>query len=632
MRYFIAALLLLISPLRAQELEIAYNSIPDRLLENADAVVRLDNMEVIVTDYNAMIVTATRAVTVLNENGNKYVHAYAYYDDNQKITDLSAVVYNHNGSEIEKFKERDFLDHSASGDATLYSDDRVKYLRYTPISYPYTIIFKKAYKTPDTAFLPNWYFLDGYGVSTQKSEYTLHVQCEVPFRFKENNLEAFGVQGEHSEKRRYYHAENISAIKREPYAPSFSEFSPNVRFALEKFHLKGVDGQAKNWEEFGKWIYTSLLTGQDELDEATILKIKELVSGVDDPKEKVKRIYGYVQNNTRYISVQLGIGGWKPISAREVDRVKYGDCKGLTNYTKALLKEVGIESFYTVVYADSPRRDIDPDFPALQGNHAFLNVPLADEELWLECTSQEVPVNYLGTFTDNRYVLKVTAQGGKLVKTGKYEDVQNFQSTKANLTVDEAGAIQAKVTIASKGIKYNQKYRLVKKKSEEIETHYKEYWDYVNNLKIQYVDFQNNKDGIELVEKVQVKAENYISNAGGKWLFSPNMFNRNQYVPKRTRQRKNSVVVQRGYLDEDEFVITLPSNIRVETLLPPQELTTDFGEYKIEMEKISATEIRYKRRLLIKSGIFPKERYDEFREFRKKVARSDNSKIVLIKT
>mgnify|MGYP001126063175 FL=1 len=97
----------------------------------------------------------------------------------------------------------------------------------------------------------------------------------------------------------------------------------------------------------------------------------------------------------RYISVQIGIGGWKPISAEEVDENKYGDCKGLTNYTKALLRTVGIESNYCVVSAGSEIKDISEDFPSMQGNHVILNIPQEGKsDLWLECTSQDTPFNF----------------------------------------------------------------------------------------------------------------------------------------------------------------------------------------------------------------------------------------------
>lgn len=616
----------------SQDLNYSTSTIPDELIKGANAVVRLDMMKVTISQIDQMKVQSKRIVTVLNDEGERFVSAYAPYDNETKITDLSAIVFDSQGNQIDKFKEKDFLDISASGSGTLYSDSRVKYLRYTPVSYPYTIVFERNYETSDTAFIPGWYFLDGYEVSTQKSNFSLDVLFNSPIRFKENNLELFTISSKITNNSFDFKAENLKAIKQEPFSPGFREIAPNIKFALEQFNLKGVSGKAKTWEELGTWIYNDLLTGRSDLDEAVKKKVRQLVAKTTDPKEKVEIIYQYLQDNTRYISVQLGIGGWQPITAREVDRVKYGDCKGLTNYTMALLKEVGIDSYYTVLYAGNDKKDLDPDFPALSGNHAFLNVPLDEEDLWLECTSQEVPLNFLGTFSDDRYVLRVTPKGGELVKSKQYTPLESRQLTRANIFIFDDERIDADITIESTGIQYDEKYTLPSKKEDEIEEHYKEYWSYVNNINIKEAKFEDNRETVQFSETIKASTNNYVSKAGDQLLFTPNMFNRNLYVPKRVRSRKNKVVVKRGYLDEDEFKINFPKNIKVEKLLTDVELKTNFGEYYLKMKRLSETQIEYKRKLIIYPGVFPKESYKDFREFRKNIARIDNSKIILIKT
>ena len=49
-----------------------------------------------------------------------------------------------------------------------------------------------------------------------------------------------------------------------------------------------------------------------------------------DTREKIRVLYRYLQQNHRYISVQVGIGGMQPISASAVYTNGYGDCKGLS--------------------------------------------------------------------------------------------------------------------------------------------------------------------------------------------------------------------------------------------------------------------------------------------------------------
>ena len=122
-----------------------------------------------------------------------------------------------------------------------------------------------------------------------------------------------------------------------------------------------------------------------------------MVTGIEDKLEKAKIIYKYVQENTRYISVQIGIGGFRPINAIDVDRVKYGDCKGLSNYTMALLKAVNVPSYYTVVEAGNRKVDFEDDFADLrQGNHAILAIPYKGSYYWIDCTSQIHPFRIFG--------------------------------------------------------------------------------------------------------------------------------------------------------------------------------------------------------------------------------------------
>lgn len=630
MRFLTFFLLLCFHFLSSQN--YSYNTISEELLKNANAVVRLDQMSVVVKARDLMVVSSKRIITVLNEKGDRYVHAYAFYDKSDKISILTAKIYNNQGEEINKFKKKDFFDQSAVSGGTLYSDSRMLFMRYTPTEYPYTVEFTKEYTTPNTAFVPSWNIIDGYRISVEKSSFTFINQSGIAFRRKESNLELYSVEINTTASRANYEGSNLRALKREPLSPSFNEFSPTVKIALDKFHLEGVDGTAKTWKEFGKWIYDELLTGLDVLNPQTIEQVQNLVKGVDDPMEKIKRVYNFVQDNTRYISVQLGIGGWMPISASEVDRVKYGDCKGLTNYTMALLKSVGIDSYYTVVYAGSQKRDFDPDFPIMQGNHAFLNIPLEKEnDIWLECTSQITPVNHLGTFTDNRNVLKVTPSGGEIVKTKAYLDEENYQLTKAECFTDIGGAINGRISILSKGIQYNQKYRQPSKSKVEQEEYYKEYWGYVNNLSLSKIDFKNNKENIVFEEELEITAENYLSRTEEKFLFAPNISNRNLAIPERCRNRKRDFVIFRGYLDEDEFTIHLPENFKPETLIKPINLETKFGDYQVVLKEKAPGVLQYKRKLLIKSGRYAKEDYESYRNFRKKIARYDNSRIVLTK-
>ena len=125
----------------SQDNSLAVTQISDELKKNANAVVRLSSLDIVIEKKNKMTFTYKRVVTVLNEKGNRFVEAYAGYDNQLKIRKIEAIVFDEYGEEIKKIKKRDFIDQSAVDGGTLYSDSRVLYMPYMPTSYPYTVSF-----------------------------------------------------------------------------------------------------------------------------------------------------------------------------------------------------------------------------------------------------------------------------------------------------------------------------------------------------------------------------------------------------------------------------------------------------------------------------------------------------------
>ncbi len=627
----VALIFIFFSNIKAQEDLHKYATIPDNLLKNANAVVRSSLIEINIEDIDRMVIRKKRIITVLNELGNREIDTYAYYDNDSKISKLSVVVYNESGKQIAKYSKGKFKDISAVDNGTLYSDSRVKFLNYTPTAYPYTLVFESEYKTSSTGFIPSWLPISSYYLSVEKSEYKLYNPKKLEIRTKENNFDNYSIEKTPNNLGFKYVLSTKPAIKYEERSIPFSDFTPNLMVALNNFVLKNIEGKAKNWTEFGKWMYTKLLNDKTELSQKTISKAKELVKDIENPIEKAKILYKFMQNRTRYISVQVGIGGWQPIPADEVDKMGYGDCKGLTNYTKALFDAVGIESYWTLVYAKT-RKDIDSEFSSLQGNHMILNIPNNGQDLWLECTSQQAPFGFLGDFTDNRNVLVITPEGGIIKKTPSYNNATNLQTTKANITLSKEGHVNATVEIISKGTQYDEKYTLVSKPEADLKKYYTtNRWSYNNNLSLKDIVLQNDKSQIYFKEKMHVTLNNYASLNENELLLRVNVFNKNTLIPKRYRTRNLPLRIYRGYKDVDNYTITVPNEYHVKQLPTKKEIKTKFGSYTRELIKLDDTNIQYKKTILIKDGTYPKEDYKLYRKFRKQIAKQENLRIAVYK-
>ncbi len=607
------------------------STIPEYLKRNANSVVRSDKINIKIPKQNKLIYSRHRAITVLNKGGNKHVDAFVGYDKSRKIKEIQAVLYDADGNEIEKYKKNDFLDVNAVEGGTLYSDNRIKYLVYYPKSYPYTFVIDYVVETKNTAFLPAWYLYTNYNSSIERKSLTISYEPSLGLRQKvfdpDGNLKIKEGQGMYTVE-----SANLESLLEEPYSPDWQNMVPNILFATDKFHLEGIDGAAKSWEDFGKWEYDNLIQGQDELTKEMISEITNLVSDAKNNKEKVKLIYRYVQENTRYISVQLGIGGLKPYSANEVDELGYGDCKGLSNYTMALLKTQGIESYYAEVWAGNSKRNIEKDFASIQGNHVILNVPVEGEEIWLECTSQTLPFNFLGDFTDDRDVLLLTKDGGVLKRTPKYSGNDNKIVTKASFLIDQDGTLSAEIEMESTGIQYDKRFIVAYLESKEQESFYKRYWNYVDNISLDLVEVSNNQENIVFKEKIKLHARAYAKKAGNKFFVSLNAFQRITRIPAVNIDRKQYIVFDREFIYKDEYSIQIPDGYVIESIPNTFEIVSAFGVYKTTVEKVSSKEVFFRRYLQLNEGSFEADKYNEFRNFMRSLKKGDNQKMVLIKT
>lgn len=615
----------------AQKPEYSSALIPDSLKLNANAVLRLSQIDIVVSSQRNMNVKQKRIVTVLNEKGQETINACEYYNKKTTVENIQATVFDAFGNEIKKIKRKDFRDQCATDGGTVFSDNRYLFLDYTPTQYPFTIVYESDIETSTTAFIPQWYPLGDYQLSVEKSILNVSFPDNLGFKKMEFNFSNFKINKTvDSSTNLSYVATNIPAMKQEDYSPAYSVF-PKVMMGLELFHLEGVDGNAKTWKEFGQWYSDKILTGTTELPEETKSKIKNLVGDEKDPIKKAAIVYKYLQEKSRYVSIQVGIGGWKPMLANAVDRLGYGDCKALSNYTRALLNAVDVPSYNTLLYGDRNKHDIQSDFVSMQGNHMILSIPNGDNYVFLECTSQDVPFGYQANFTDDRNVLIIKPDGGEIVRTKNYENKDNAQISNGNYTLAENGDFSGKIAIVSRGSQYIQKYHLEAAQPTEREKRYKEYWDNINNLKINKTTFLNQKENVSFTENAEITAINYGTISNNKMIFVVNAFNQNSGAVKRIRNRKNQFEIQRGYYDTDEIAVVLPAGFSIESMPDSFELNTKFGEYKTEIIKKDNNNLIYKRSIFIKRGLYKNTEYDEYRLVMEQISKNDNAKIILTK-
>lgn len=624
--FFLLIVLLSFNRLSAQNMDLLVIGIPAELSQNANSVVRSQEISIEIKSISNMIVKTKKVVTVYNEKGLRNVDAYEHYDKTESVNAIEATIYNAFGKEIKKLRRKDFFDQSVADGFSVINDSRRLSLNYVPTEYPFTIVYQSETQTSNTAFIPRWYPVDDFNESIQKSKFRINYPSDLGFKFKEVNFDGKKIVKEQTANSIEYVVENLLAEREEEQAPF--KFT-HVLFGLEKFQLEGVEGNAKTWKDFGLWMNEKLLKGSNEIPLETQNKIKALVGDETDPIKKARKIYQYVQDKTRYVSIQMGIGGWKPMLAKDVDRLGYGDCKALSNYTKSLLELVGVPSYYAIIYGDDEKRDILEDFVSMQGNHAVLAIPHNQKLTFLECTSQTQAFGFEGDFTDDRLALIIKPDGGEIVKTNQYSNTDNAQITTGKVKINNDGSMQTIATVNYTGIQYNNVAPIEKLPPDKIKENYKERWSHINNLLVDEVKLSNNKEKVEFKEEVKLSAAGFVQKVGSEKMVNINLLNQNHNIPQRYRNRKNGFEIKRGFYDEDTIEIEFPVSNKLTAKPENTTIETKFGTYKAEVSILNPNTLQYKRTLLIKKGMYTATEYEEYRKFREQIAKQDNSKIIL---
>ena len=441
-------------------LKYEVSKIPESLMKGAQAVVRADQEVIEIHDIGRATKRVLYAITILNEEADSYAKHQVGYDKLTKILSIEGRVYDANGKVISKLKKADIQDIAAFDGVSFVSDTRVKIATFARNTYPYTVEFEYELEDKNLLHYGYRYPQPNAKISVESSVFEVIVPKDFPeLRYHGQNLTTKVEMAMRGDKKVYQWVWKNLAVRpqSEPYSPSAFTKNEFLTVAPNTFEVEGYKGDMTNWKSLGEWNLL-LSTGREELPLATQAKVQELVGNSPSKLDKIKTLYEYMQSKTRYVGIQLGIGGWQPFPATEVDSKGYGDCKALSNYMKSLLKVVGIESYYTLIKAgnDGEKEEFFPSFSSRQFNHAILCVPLEKDTVWLECTSQIQAAGYMGNFTDDRYALLITPQGGKLVRTPTYTRKDNTITRKATVKLDAEGNATAEINTQYSGLQQDK--------------------------------------------------------------------------------------------------------------------------------------------------------------------------------
>lgn len=603
------------------------STIPTDLTTNAHSIKREEIIDFDVSDIDEARLTVHQVYTVLDAEGEDVLYFYKYSDQFRKLTDAEIKVYDSHGKEINKYKMKEINAQAAEGDG-LVSDGKIYYFRVSAPSYPITVQYDYSLKFKGTLNYPD-YRIELPWQSVEHSTFTVNVPSDLSLRYKPQNITVKPVITEKGKTKIYtWEVKDLDAIDYEEGSVSYESNFPAVLISPNQFSMDGYEGDISTWKNFGIW-YSKLSKGSINLSDKTKSMLREMVKNETNDREKIKKIYKYLQANCRYVSIQLGIGGLKPFDAAFVDTKKYGDCKALANYMQACLDAVGIVSYPALINAKYNKAPVDPDFPHFSFNHVILCVPNNKDTMWLECTSTFTDAGTLGSFTENRNALLITPEGGVLVSTPKSKASENIFELTTKVKLKEDGSGESESVLKSSGeYKEDIKEDVINEKKDEQKKYL------VSTLGfLQPDDFTLQWDANS--DSAKINFNMYIDKipsftAGNKMFLSPRIYKLwNGRLPS-AEGRTKSFYFPHPFVKKDSTIYFLPENYTIENLPKSIDLSFEYGDFKTKYlydeKSNTVTSIAI---LQLSQNVIPADKFAETCKFFDKVSSEYSEKIVV---
>ena len=339
------------------------------------------------------------------------IQKYEVYDSGSEIQDFN-MKYRNN-------KDAGFLvkDEFYKSDDLFYVDYRVKYMNLDFPVQGYTYNYELNKKYGDIKYFTSMYFHDDY--PTVKKEIVVTVPKWLDVELREFNFDGYSIT---KSKRTgadgdvyTYSIENIDGYPKEESTPGPSYIYPHLLVIAKSYTNDGKTHTLfSTTADLYKW-YKSLVDTMDEKPDALAEKVKELTANAKSDDEKIRNIYYWVQDNIRYIAFEDGLAGFRPDASQNVFQKRYGDCKGMANLTRQMLKLAGFDARLT--WIGTKRIAYDYNVPSLGvDNHMICTLFKDGKTIFLDGTEK---YNSLGEYADRIQGKEVMIENGDKYIIGK---------------------------------------------------------------------------------------------------------------------------------------------------------------------------------------------------------------------
>jgi hypothetical protein len=612
--------------------------------KTTDAVVLLDEQRTTVSSDGEIKTLYRHAYKILRAEGKSYGTLRVYFDNQTQLRSMKGWCLTQQGAEFEK-KEKDAVETGVEN-GMLYADTRYKVLEMPGAEAGSVVGYEYEQRRRSAVLQDLWEVQQE--IPVRRGLYVLQLPegweaQPLWLNFSERAAQTPG------KNQWSWEVEDVAAVEEEPMMPAWRSVAGTLAIT---FHPKsGAAPQpSSTWNDVGVW-YSQLSETQRAPTPEISASVAALTASPPNVLAKIRALAAFAQRDIRYVAIEVGVGAYQPHAAGDIFASKYGDCKDKVTLLSAMLRQMGVDSYYVLVH--SRRGAVAPQFPSmLNFNHVIIAIRLPQEVpvglyaavehprlgrlLFFDPTDAYTPVGLLPSSLQTSYGLLVTKSGGELVQLPLMPATANLLERQGTFRLDPDGNLSGDVhedlsgsfASSSRGsfLHYSREdtAKMIEDfLSQSVPVHV------LRHAQILDLNVYENPLGMNY----SFDAAGYAKKAGPLLIVRPRVLGHKregslEWSTGERKARKFPFEFAFASWERDAFEIAIPEGYAVDELPPPVEADCGVATYHSRVE-LAGKVLRYTREYRITGVRAERDQLDSLRKFFQAIAADEQNSAVL---
>lgn len=609
--------------------------------KDAKAIVLFEEQLIAVQGDGRAVERYRQVVKILRPRGRDYAEPVAWFSKDEKLMSFHVWSIGPDGHQY-SMKDAEYQEVGAEGGGLLYEDDRAR-VASPPGADPGAVVayeFERQirpYMTQET-----WSFQQTIPVVRSAFEIDLPPGwSHLAVWFKHEVVQPTEIAPGHFR----WEVTSVPEINLTdvPLAPAERALAARMVMHYSVQNLPQGDAL---WAKIGNW-YESLAAPRSEGTSEIAAKSRSLVAPDADFTLRIQKVATFLQEEVRYVGIEIGIGGLQPHPAADVYRNRYGDCKDKATLLIAMLDAVGIRATWVLV--DTHRGFIDPRVPSVDGNHAIaaIEIPKGYDDpslkavvtahtgkryLIFDPTNPYVSIGLLPEYLQGGYGILVAGNDSQVIELPVLKPDSDTTTRVAKFDLDADGTLKGSVTVTHNGASawgLREFYAMSSEKEQRENLEKSLRRDFssftLGSQSVQHIRDLNQQFSLQY----EVTASSYGKSTGTLLLLRPRVVGSDVEA---LNDKPRMYPIQFDSLGDwrDNFDVRIPAGYAIDEVPDPVNMDVGFASYRSEV-KVDGDTLHYSREYVLKKLGLDADQYAALKKFEAEVNTDENRSAVLKK-